>query len=243
MGRSVQEAYPLTGHGVFVAAGQVEHLARHPGQVGRCSHEAVVAIDHHPRAFGPGEGGEAGDPVQNPSRIELDLAGKDQVELTRLGGFQHLVQRHHGQIDPPGLGPAQRLAAKRVELAIAGQHARAFHGQGGNDPHQKIVGVGGKGDCRRIGQSQFAGDVALGFGDDFAEHPVPFVIGQPCRVVPRLDLSGIAGIGPQVVAVRSEMEPVRRGTQRARKQMLVAHSAVRSDHSSGKARLPKVVWR
>ncbi len=241
--RGVEEAHPFAGHRILVPAGEVEGPVRHRRKVGRRGHEAVIAVDHHPRALGPGQRGQPVDPFEHPARIELYLAGEDQVEPSALGGRHQTFQWHRGQLDPTGFGPAQRLAAERVELAVAGQHPRAIHRQGRDDPDQEIVGVGREGDAGRIGQAQLGGDVALGLGDHFGEDLVPLVVGQQRGIVPGLHLSIETGIGPQVMAVRGKVQPSGRGIEGAGKQVLEAHSAVRSDHSSGKARLPSVDCR
>ncbi len=55
-----------------------------------------------------------------------------------------------------------------------------------------------------------------------------------------LQLTGKAGVWPEMMAVRGEMQPPRRRCQRPREKMLPAYSAVRIVHNSGKALLPKV---
>ena len=53
----------------------------------------------------------------------------------------------------------------------------------------------------------------------------------------------MARIGPEMVAMRGKMEAIRRGGQRPAEQMLETHNWVRSDQSSGKARLLKVLLK
>jgi hypothetical protein len=53
----VKEAHAFAGHRILVAAGEVEHAVRYSGKVGGLGHEAVIAVDHHPRTFWPSESG------------------------------------------------------------------------------------------------------------------------------------------------------------------------------------------
>jgi hypothetical protein len=50
--------------------------------------------------------------------------------------------------------------------------------------------------------------MALRLGPDFAHHLVPLEVGEAGGVVPRLGLALEAGVGPQMVAVRGEMQPL-----------------------------------
>ena len=49
------------------------------------------------------------------------------------------------------------------------------------------------------------------------------VIGQLCGVLPRCPVAFVAGIGPQVVAVRGKVQPSGRGGKAAGKQVLETH--------------------
>ncbi len=51
-----------------------------------------------------------------------------------------------------------------------------------------------------------ARDIRLRLGPDLAQDLVPFVVGQTGGVVPRLGLAVEAGVGPQVMAVRGEVQ-------------------------------------
>ncbi len=66
----------------------------------------------------------------------------------------------------------------------------------------------------RVGHSgpKLIGDVPLRFGPDFAHDPVPLAVGEARRILPAFDLALEAGVGPQMVAVRGDVQPVRIGT-------------------------------
>ena len=63
---------------------------------------------------------------------------------------------------------------------------------------------------------------------------------EACSFVPSFVVAIEAVVGPQMVTVGGEVQPFRRCAERAREEPLEAHNSVRSDQSSGKARLDKV---
>ena len=148
--------------------------------------------------------------------------------------------------EPALLGPARELAAGAVELAVGRQNAqllRIVARTGCRQPEQEVVRVRGKYDRIRAAGAELGGDIGLRLGPDLVHHPVPFVVGQPRGVVPRLGLSVEAGVGPEMVAVRGEMEPLGVGLDAPREQILEAQRSVLSAHNSGKIRLSSVERR
>ena len=135
-----------------------------------------------------------------------------------------IIRRHRLQRDRARLGPARRLAAKAVELAIARQHARLVLAHRRKNTHQQLVRVRREHDAVRRWQFQLRRDIGLRLRPDLAHHAVPFVIRQTRRVVPRFLLPLEAGVGPQVMAVRRKVQPLRRRAQRSREEPLEAHS-------------------
>jgi hypothetical protein len=85
--------------------------------------------------------------------------------------------------------------------------------------------------------------MALRFGPYLVHHLVPLAVGEPGRVVPRLDLAVVARVGPQMMAVRGEMQPVGIGREAPTEQILEAQRSVLSAHSSGNIRLSRVERR
>jgi len=153
--------------------------------------------------------------------------------------------RHLLPLDGTGLVPTRCLAAEAVEFAAAAEDTERAPGRVGRDEaDEKIVRVRGEDDCARIRKLQLIGDVGLGSGPDLAHHPVPLAVGEPGCVLPGGDLTDIARVRPEVMAVRSGVESIRRRGQGALEEVLVAgHRRVLSDQSSGKARLASVCSR
>ena len=75
--------------------------------------------------------------------------------------------------------------------------------------------VRGEDDRVRLPGAELARDLGLGLGPDLAHHLVPLAVGEAGGVVPRLDLPLEAGVGPEMMAVRGEMQPVGIGRQAA----------------------------
>src|SRR5215213_1686423 len=89
----------------------------------------MVAVDDDPRAAGPGQLGKLINAVEAPATAEQDLADEDEVMAAapRRGeeAVGEIVERFGGdglELEPAVLGPASELAARAVELAVAGQH-------------------------------------------------------------------------------------------------------------------------
>ena len=62
-------------------------------------------------------------------------------------------------------------------------------------------------------------------------------------IIPTLDLAFERSIGPEMMAMRSDVQPVGRRLDAFRKEPLEAHMSVRRSQSNGKARLSSVVLR
>ena len=73
------------------------------------------------------------------------------------------------------------------------------------------MGVGREDDRGRIAAAKLGGDIGLRLGPDLAHDPVPFMIGEAGRIFPAFDLPLERGVGPQMMAVRREMQAVGRG--------------------------------
>ena len=89
--------------------------------------------------------------------------------------------------------------------------------RGGEQPDQEVVGVGRKDDRVGLAGAELGGDIGLGLGPDLAHDLVPLAVGEPGGVVPRLDLALEAGVGPQMMAVRGEVQPLGIGAEAARR--------------------------
>jgi hypothetical protein len=85
--------------------------------------------------------------------------------------------------------------------------------------------------------------MTLSLGPDFVHHLVPLAVSEPRRVVPRFDLAFEAGVGPQVMAVPGEMQPLGICAETAGEQVFEAQRSVLSAHSSGKILLSRVERR
>ena len=103
--------------------------------------------------------------------------------------------------------------------------------------------VGGENDRIRLSRRKLARDLGLGLGPNLAHHLVPLAVGEARGVVPRLHVPIEAGVGPQVMAVRGEVQPVGVGSEAPAEQRLEAQRAVLSDHNSGKTRFSRVARR
>ena len=99
---------------------------------------------------------------------------------------------------------------------------------------------GGEDDRRRHVRPELARDVVLRFRPDLVHHSVPLAVRKPSGVVPGLDLPFEARVGPQMMAVRREMQPLGIRRQAAGEQRLETQRAVLSDHNSGKTRFSSV---
>ena len=147
------------------------------------------------------------------TRIEVVVAASRAAEealgeaVERLGGDAL-------DLDPALLLPARELAARAVELSVAGQDARAVRacrGAAVDQADEEIVRVGGEDDRVRLGGAELARDMDLRLGPDLVHHLVPFAVGEAGRVVPRLHVPVEARVGPEMMAVRREVQPRRIG--------------------------------
>ena len=227
--RRMQHTDALARHGVFVAAGQIEDPVRHRRQVGRLGHEAVIAVDDHPRPRRIGQRGQIDDPAEDLTGAEEDLADQDQIKAATFRRRDEPVvkglertQRHAGDDRLAGLFPALGLTPERMEFAVGRQDADRLALEARDDPQQQVVGVGGEHHRVRRRQVQLAGDVRLGLGDDLAEDQVPFPVRELIGLDPGPQLAVKTGVGPQVMAVRREMQPLRVQRQGAGEQVLVS---------------------
>ena len=203
----------------------------------------MIAIDHHPRTQGLPEGSYLIDIGNDFPRAKQHMTDQDQVKATAPCQVENLARGTRFELEPAIFRPARELPAGGVKFAIAGQHpqaARIGARASRRDPDDEIVGVGGEHDRRGVVAAKLARDLGLGGGPYFAHHPVPLAIGEAGGVVPAFDLAIVTGVGPQVVAVRRHVQPAGRGAKAAREQMLEAQRSVRSDQSSGNARLVSV---
>ncbi len=132
-----------------------------------------------------------------------------------------------------------------MKLAIAGQDAHGSFAarDGGEQPDQKLMGVGREDD--RVGhrRAQLFGDIGLRLGPDLVHDPVPLAVGEPRRILPAFDLAFEAGVRPQMMAVRGDVQPLGIGAEAAREERLETQSSVLSDQSSGNARFSSVERR
>ena len=239
----MQETGPFPRHGIFITAREVKHPIGDWRQIGLDRHEAVIAVDHHPGPLGTGQRRQLVQRGDDSAGIEQDLAGKYQIEFSRSGCIEQIIWRHRLQDDLSGLDPALHLPAKAVKFAVGCQHLCRSFRDGGQYADDEIMGIGRKAQCCGIGQIQFSGDMLLRFGPDGTHDLGPFVIGQHRRVFPGRHMAVMARVGPEMVAMRGKMQTIRIGRERFGEQKFPAHNWVRSDHSSGKARLPTVLCK
>ena len=250
----MHQPHALARHGIFIPARQEEGARCGGGREGRLDrHEAVIAVDHHPRPLGARQRGKLLDPVELATAPEQRLADQHHVmpAASRRGeeALGKILERLGGDgldLEPAVLCPARELAPRRMEFAVARQHAqplgiaaRARRRQ----PDQEIMRIRREHDRRRIAAPQFVGDMGLRLGPHLAHHAVPLAVGKPRGILPAFDLPGEARVGPQMMAVRGEVQPPGSGAKALREQRLEAHRLVLSDHSSGKARLVSVPCR
>ena len=141
--------------------------------------------------------------------------------------------------------PARELAPRAVELAVAGQHAErpGAARRGGDQADEKSWVFGAKTIASRDAGAELGRDLGLRRGPDLVHHLVPLAVGEPRGVVPRLDLPVEAGVGPQMMAVRGEVQPAGIGPRLRREQPFETQRSVLSDHSSGNTRFSSVERR
>lgn len=226
----MQETGALARHGVFIAPGDVEDPIRHRRQIGRHGHEAVIAVQRDPRPLGARQRGEGLDPVEQAAGAEEDLTDQDPVVPARLRRLDEAVgkgvergQRHARDDRQTLLFPALGLAAEGMEFSVRGQDAHGPPLERREDPQQEVVGVGGKDQAVGRRQTQFGRHMGLSLGDHFAEDQVPLLVGMGVGVQPGLLLGLETDVGPQMMAVRREMQPTGRRRQSAGEEGFVAH--------------------
>ena len=208
----------------------------------------MITVDHDPGALRPGKGGQFFDPVERPPAAEHQLADEDEVVPTCFCRFEEAVGESLERLDrhpldplPPRFLPARELAPRAVELAIAGQHPdRPVSETAANRLTSSWWVFGAKTIARWIARAKLCSHLGLRGGPDLVHHPVPFAVGEPRRVVPRLHLPVETGIRPEMMAVRREVQPRRIGGEAAAEQAFEAQRSVLSDHSSGNRRLSSV---
>src|SRR6185295_9864726 len=84
------------------------------------------------------------------------------------------LRRNTGHRQPTGFLQPARLAVEAMELVRGRQHPlRPAPVEAGVQPHHELVRVRRKGDLFRVRKAQMTSDVRLGFGEYFAEYPVP----------------------------------------------------------------------
>ena len=192
-------------------------------------------------------------------RAEQDLGHEHQrgpvVDLggDPLGQVGHGLGRHPDDLDT-GLREAGELPAGGVELPVGRHHA----GPGGeverrHEPHEEGVGAVGERDDARAaipravvaqpGRPARPDPVGLGEG------AVPLLVDERGRVVERLELALARDVGPRLVAVPGEQQPLvdargavvlRQpggvGQRRARRPGALRHqNRLRTSHSGGNA--------
>ena len=99
----------------------------------------------------------------------------------------------------------------------------------------------GKDNRRRVAGAKFDRDLGLCLGPYLAHHLVPFAVGKARGVVPSFDLAVETDVGPQMMAVRGDVQAVAarpRGFSKTGALKLKFRYC--SDQSSGKARLSSV---
>ena len=96
-----------------------------------------------------------------------------------------------------------------MELGVGRQDPRLLP-QARRQPADELVGVGRDRDGSAAGKLQMFGERCLHPRDHVAEHHVPLVAREPCRVAPALLLCCERHVGPVVMAVAGEVDAFRR---------------------------------
>ena len=128
----MEEGAAFTRHRIFIAAAEIEGACgRAPGQRPIDRHERVIAVDHDPRPFRPGERRELLDAVEQAPASEQHVTDEDEVVVARAGSLEQpipkILERLRRDLvlrEPAVLGPAVELTPGAVELAVAGQYAQ-----------------------------------------------------------------------------------------------------------------------
>ena len=164
------------------------------------------------------------------ARVVEDLADVQQVVIV-VGCVDEPLRKGHKRLDGHTVDvgellllPPIGLPPEAVELAVCGEDAKRSRQRGGEPDHQ-LVRVGSDGDGGRIRESEAIRDVPLHFRNDLLEDEVPLVVGMLGRVPPRLVVGRLRDIGPQVMGMCCEVEPV--CVQEAPEPVAIAHVASR----------------
>ena len=233
-GRRVHEGHALAGHGVLVAAGEIEGAGLQGAEVCGQRQEAVVAVDHD-QGLGLGHrGNECRRVGHGVARIVKHLAEVDEIVPAARGGLGKAIREIRDRLhrDARELGQARllepaRLAREAVELAIGAEQPRRPPGrQARQQTVQEPVAVGREDDVLGPAQAEDARDAPLGGGGDLAQDRLPLAIGQARRVQPTARLGLEGHVRPQVVAVRGEVQPPRVRLQEAPEVRLVTQASL-----------------
>ena len=210
----------------------------------------MIAIDHHPRPVGASERRKLVDAVEHAPTAEHHLADEDEVVLA---GWRprETARESVERLDRDALDdrrsrflPARELAPGTVEFAVGRQHSdRPARGGRREQTDKELMGVRRKDDRVGPAGTKLSRDFGLRSGPDLAHDLVPLAVGEAGRVVPRFDLSVEAGVGPEVMAVGREVQPVGIGAEASREQLFETQRSVLSAHSSGKTRFSSVARR
>ena len=216
-------------------------------------HEGVVAVDHDP---GPsGRPSAASSSTRSKIRPLPNITWLTKIKswLARLAPRRESARRKcrtarrgiRSNDRCAGLLPSRELAPGAVELAVAGEHPDR-PGLAKRQPIRRTSSswvLGANTIASGMSGPELGRDLALGLGPDLVHHLVPLAVGKPGGVVPRFDLPVEARVGPEMMAVGSEMEPVRIGAEAAAEQPFEAQRSVLIAHSSGKTRFSSVARR
>ena len=208
----------------------------------------MIAVDHHPRTAGSAEGRQLLDPIEDAPAAEQHLADEDEVVRAGLRRVEETLGKTVERLNGNSLDdsrarflPPGELPAGTVELAVAGQHANGpVPGAGGEQADQQLVSIWREHDGVGLTRSELSRDLGLRGGPHLAHHLVPFEVGEQGRILPRLHVTIEARVGPEVMAMGREMQPLRIRAEAPAEQVLEAQRCVLSAQSSGKTRLSSV---
>ncbi len=216
----------------------------------------MVDVDEE---LGAGSGAcvrELAEPRHDAGGLEEDRGDEDGarslVDLGRHPLGQGLGRRG-GQANDlePRLAQSRELPAERVELAVGGDESRPpAQVERREEADDELVRVLREGDlCVVLAEEQ---PEAVPDRVGLREGAVPLLVDAERRVLERLQLALARHVGPGLVRVAGEEQPVGDaeggvvGRQRVRRPPQVVeldHSSLRTDQRSGKAGLFRVVCR
>ncbi len=193
----------------------------------------MIAVEDDPRPVRAPNRGERVDRCEHPAASEQHLADQDEIVIAARRGLEEPVGqalerfgRDLVERDRAVFRPARELAPGAMELAIGRQDLERTvpaPRRGRDQPDQEIVGVRRKDDGGGVAAAELARHMALRLGPDLVHHLVPLAVGETGGVVPGVGLPGEAGVGPQMMAVRREMQSVRVRGEAAREEWFEAH--------------------